>query len=49
MAPIKEKIQTNKLNKKIFVNIISQICEHMVGEYSLGYYCARGELNRVGL
>jgi E3 ubiquitin-protein ligase DOA10 len=33
---------------KISLNIISQICEHMIGEYSLGYYCARHVLNGVG-
>ena len=30
-----EKIQTNRFNNKIFINIISQICKHMIGEYSL--------------
>ena len=33
-----KKIQTNRFNNQIFVNIISQICEHMIGEYSLDYY-----------
>jgi hypothetical protein len=37
-----------RLNNQIFVNIISQICEYMIGEYSLGYYSARQVLNSVG-
>jgi hypothetical protein len=46
--PRRQKIQTDRFNNQIFVNIISQICEHMIGEYSLGYYCARRVLNSVG-
>jgi hypothetical protein len=30
-----EKIQTDRLYSQIFVNIISQQCEHVIGEYSL--------------
>jgi hypothetical protein len=26
-----EKIQTNRFNNQIFVNIISEICEHVIG------------------
>jgi hypothetical protein len=44
----RRQIQTNRFNNKIFVNIISQICEHMIGAYSLGYYSARHVLNSVG-
>jgi hydroxymethylglutaryl-CoA reductase len=39
------KIETNRFNNQIFVNTISQICENMVGKYSLGHYYA---LNRGG-
>jgi hypothetical protein len=33
-------------NNQIFVNIISQICKHMIEEYSLGYYSTRHVLNK---
>ena len=46
--PHATKIQTNKFNNRILVNIISQICEHVTGGYSLGYYFARHVLNSVG-
>jgi len=47
--PNATKIQTNRFKNWIFVNIISQTCEHMIEEYSLGYYSARHVLNSVGL
>jgi hypothetical protein len=42
-----EKVQTNRFNNQILANIISQICEHMIGEYLLEYYSARHVLNIV--
>jgi len=42
------RLKSFKQTTSFFVNIISQICEHMIGEYLLGYDCARHVLNRVG-
>jgi hypothetical protein len=36
-----KRFKPTDFNNQIFVNIISQICEHMIGEYSLEYYSAR--------
>jgi menaquinone-dependent protoporphyrinogen IX oxidase len=30
----RQKVQTNRFNNQMFINKISQICEHMFGEYS---------------
>jgi hypothetical protein len=43
------RLKRLKDSKQIFVNIISQICEYIIGEYSMGYYSARYVLNGVGL
>ena len=43
------RLKRFKDSNQIFVNIISQICEYMIGEYSMGYYSARHVLNGVGL
>jgi len=34
------------LYNQILVNYISQICQHMTGDYSLGYYSAKHALNK---
>ena len=44
----RQKIQTSRFINQIFVNIISQIRDYIIGEYSLGYYSARHVLNGVG-
>jgi hypothetical protein len=33
-----EPRRLKRFNNQTFVNIISQLCKHIVGEYSLGYY-----------
>jgi hypothetical protein len=43
-----KKFKPTDLNNQIFVNIISQICERITGEYLLGYYSSRHVLNGVG-
>jgi hypothetical protein len=42
-----EKNQTNRFNNQILVNIITQICKFIAGDYSLEYNCARHVLNIV--
>ena len=46
--PNATNIQRNRFKNQISVNIISQIYENMIGEYSLGYYPARHAVNSVG-
>jgi len=42
-----KKIQTNIFKNQILLSIISQICKHMMGEYSLECYSSRHVLNIV--
>ena len=42
-----EKFQTTGYNNQILVNTISQLCKHMIGEYSLECYSERHVLNIV--